>query len=77
MFNWISYMNECRAIRRETGIHKSKWKAPKQAPTEPRKGEKITRSYAMTLAIRYHRRRQAEIAERVHLATLDDCEIPF
>jgi hypothetical protein len=78
MFNWISYMNECRAIRRETGVHKSKWKAPKLAPPEkPRVGERISRSYAMLLAIRYHRRRQAEIAERAHLATLDDYEIPF
>ena len=77
MFNWISYMNECRAIRRETGIHKSKWKAPKQAPTKPRKGERITRSYAMLLAIRYHQRRQAELAEAEHLATLGDYEIPF
>ena len=78
MFNWISYMNECRAIRRETGIHRSKWKAPKLAPPEkPRKGEKITRSYAMLLAVRYHQRRQAEIAERAHLATLGDFEIPF
>jgi hypothetical protein len=73
----IAYLNECRAIRRATGIHKSKWKAPKVAPTMPRKGEKITRSYAMTLAIRYHRQRQARIAESAHLATLGDCEIPF
>jgi len=73
----IAYLNECRALARETGIRKSKWKAPKQAPTKPRKGEKITRSYAMTLAVRYHRRRQAEIAERAHLATLGDYEIPF
>ena len=78
MFNWISYMNECRAIRRETGIHRSKWKAPKLAPPEkPRVGERISRAYAMTLAIRYHRRRQAEIAEAKHLATLGDYEIPF
>ena len=78
MFNWISYMNECRAIRRETGVHKSKWKAPKLAPPEkPRVGDRISRSYAMLLAIRYHRRRQAEIAERAHLATLGDYEIPF
>jgi hypothetical protein len=73
----IAYLNECRALARETGIRKSKWKAPKQAPTKPRKGEKITRSYAMTLAIRYHRRRQAALAEAEHLATLGDYEIPF
>jgi hypothetical protein len=73
----IAYLNEWRAIRRETGIRKSKWKPLKVAPTRPRKGEKITRSYAMTLAIRYHRQRQAQIAERAHLATLGDCEIPF
>jgi hypothetical protein len=73
----IAYLNEWRAIRRATGIHKSKWKPPKVAPTRPRKGEKITRSHAMTLAIRYHRRRQAEIAQAKHLATLADYEIPF
>jgi hypothetical protein len=74
----IAYLNECRALRRETGIRKSKWKAPDRAPYEPpRKGEKITRSHAMTLAILYHQRRQAEIAERAHLATLGDFEIPF
>jgi hypothetical protein len=73
----IAYLNELRSLARETGIHRSKWKAPKQAPTKPRKGEKITRSYVMTLAVRYHRRRQAEIAERAHLATLGDYEIPF
>ena len=71
----IAYLNECRAIRRATGIHKSKWKPLKVAPTRPRKGEKITRSYAITLAIRYHQRRQAQIAEAKHLATLGD--IPF
>jgi hypothetical protein len=74
-YNPVARMNEGRAIARETGIHKSKWKAPKRAPTKPRKGEKITRSYAMTLAIRYHQRRQAEVAERAHLATIDD--VPF
>jgi len=73
----IAYLNECRALARETGIRKSRWKAPKQAPTKPRKGERITRSYATTLAVRYHQRRQAEIAERAHLATLGDYEIPF
>ena len=74
----IAYLNELRALARETGNHKSKWKAPKLAPPEkPRVGERISRSYAMLLAIRYHRRRQAEIAERAHLATLDDFEIPF
>ena len=26
MFDWISYMNDCRAIHRERGITKSKWK---------------------------------------------------
>jgi hypothetical protein len=71
----IAYLNECRAIRRATGIHKSKWKAPKVAPTAPRVGERISRSYAMTLAIRYHQRRQAQIADAKHLATLGD--IPF
>jgi hypothetical protein len=71
----IAYLNECRAIRRQTGIRKSKWKAPKVAPTKPRKGEKITRSYAMTLAVRYHQRRQAQIPEAKHLATLGD--LPF
>jgi len=74
----IAYLNELRALARETGIHKSKWKAPERAPYEPpRKGEKVTRSYAMTLAIQYHQRRQAEIAEAKHLATLGDFEIPF
>jgi hypothetical protein len=74
----IAYMNECRQLRRETGIHKSKWKAPKLAPHEPvQPGERISRSYALLLAFRYHQRRQAEIADRAHLATLDDYEIPF
>jgi hypothetical protein len=77
MFNWISYMNECRAIRRETGIHRSKWKVPKLAPPEkPQVGERISRSYALLLVFRYHQRRQAEIAERAHLTTLGDYE-PF
>jgi hypothetical protein len=68
----IAYLNECRAIRRETGIHKSKWKAPKVTPATPRVGERISRSYAMTIAIRYHRRREAEIEEAKHLATIGD-----
>jgi hypothetical protein len=72
----VAYMNECRAVRRETGIHKSKWNGPKRAPPEPVKpGERISRSYAMLLAVQYHRQRQAEIAQAKHLATLDD--IPF
>jgi hypothetical protein len=74
----IAYMNECRKLHREGRMMgKTKWKVPKRAPGKPRKGEKITRSYAMTLAIRYHRQRQAQIAERAHLATLGDYEIPF
>ena len=81
MRSTVAYMNECRALRRETGIRKSQWKAPKQAPkqapTKPRKGEKITRSYAMMLAVRYHLRRQADIEQAKHLATLGDYEIPF
>jgi hypothetical protein len=74
----IAYLNEWRAIRRETGIRKSKWKAPNRAPPEPVKpGERISRSYALLLAVRYHRRRQAEIAQAKHLASLGDYEIPF
>ena len=74
----IAFLNECRKLHREGRMKgKTKWRAPKVAPTRPRKGEKITRSYAMTLAIRYHRQRQTQIAERAHLATLGDCEIPF
>jgi hypothetical protein len=74
----IGYLNECRTIRRETGIHKSKWRAPKLAPPEkPRVGDRISRSYALLLAFRYHQRRQAEIEEAKNLATLDDYEIPF
>jgi hypothetical protein len=76
MFDPIAHMNEWRALRREAGMSgKSRWKAPKRAPTKPRKGDKITRSYAMTLALRYHQRRQAELAEAAHIATLG--EIPF
>jgi hypothetical protein len=77
MFNWISYMNECRAIRRETGIHKSKW-APKLAPTRKAAGRR-----ANFTGVRHDARhslswrRQAEIQEAKHLATLDDYEIPF
>jgi len=75
-FDPVANMNQWRAFRRETGTSgTSKWKAPKRAPTKPRKGEKITRSYALTLAFRYHQRRQAEIAERAHVAALG--EIPF
>jgi hypothetical protein len=41
----IGYLNECRTIRRETGIHKSKWRAPKHARPEPvQPGERISRS---------------------------------
>jgi hypothetical protein len=50
----IAYLNECRKLHREGRMKaKTKWKAPRRAPTKPRKGEKITRSYAMTLAVRY------------------------
>jgi hypothetical protein len=74
----VAYMNECRAIRRQTGIRKSKWKAPERAPAEPVKpGERISRSYAMLLAVKYHRRRQAEIEQAKHFATLEDFQIPF
>jgi hypothetical protein len=75
MHDPIAHMNAWRTLRREAGTSKSKWKAPKRAPFKPRKGDKITRSYAMMLALRYHQRRQAEIAEAAHLATIDD--IPF
>jgi hypothetical protein len=72
----IEYLNAQRAVRRETGIRKSRWRAPKLAPPEPPKiGERISRSYAMLLAVKYHRRRQAEIAQAKHLASLGD--IPF
>ena len=78
MFDWISYMNDCRAIHRERGITKSKWKAPKRAPPEkPRVGERISRSYALLLAFRYHQRRQAEIEDAKNVATAEDLEIPF
>lgn len=78
MFDWISYMNDCLAINRERGITKSKWKAPKLAPPEkPRVGERISRSYALLLAYRYHQRRQAEIQAAKELATTEDFEIPF
>lgn len=74
----IAYLNECRAINRERGVTKSKWKAPKVAPPDPpRKGERIPRSYALLLAVRYHKRRQAEIEDAKNVATLDDFEIPF
>jgi hypothetical protein len=75
----IAYLNECRKLHREGRMKsKGKWKAPKLAPPEkPRVGERVSRSYSLLLAFRYHKRRQAEIEEAKHLATLDDYEIPF
>jgi hypothetical protein len=74
----IECLNDIRAHNREHGIHKSKWKAPKLAPSDPDQPvQPISWSYAMTLAVRYHQRRQAEIAEAKHLAALGDFEIPF
>ena len=75
----IALLNEYKKLHREGRMKgKSKWTAPKLAPPEPVKpGERISRSYALLLAVKYHRRRQAEIAQAKHLATLGDFEIPF
>ncbi len=83
MYDPIAHMNEYRRLYAGGTVPR-----PRKQPCRLKRREQaeadaahaaapVTRNYIMTLAVAYHQRRQARIAEDAHLATLGDFEIPF